>query len=387
MFSVFSSVLAPEFLQTQLVRLLGHAWEQVPDMAPILADPRGIVTRFGDTLIWSGPSGERLLGGLESLTDSHARIESAVNTIETTQLSLQGVLGLANAVSITTLGITSLSGAFMSFRLQALSKRIHSLSRTIKDVEGKIDAQHKAHLKSSVQFLREYEDHPDQEDKLRRALDEARHAANIYGALAAEEAGTDCRLPVLNCRGRLYFLSLLTELRCMVSADDSNQALERVDEEELCLTKVAEACFQKTLGREPERYLQASFREHNVGLDLLTSVYQQAKALKVIDQPAIDDASKMFEYVRDSLQRRRSPWDWYRSLRTDVSVDLQNLRYLLACLEETSKIRGLQLLVGEVHRRQGSIAELMAKLQEWKQQLSKPQPVNDGAPNVFAYAF
>lgn len=371
--------------QAELARVLMHAWGSAkPHLANLFSDPNGAVVRVGETLVWSGSTGQKVIGGLEMLADSQTRIETAVNGIESAQLAMQGMLGVVQSVSIATLGITSLSGVFMTMRLQALNKRIDTLGKAIKDVEGKIDAQNKAHLKSSIQFLREFDNHPNDTGKLNRALDEARLASNIYAELADEEASGPVRLSVLNCRSRFYVVALLTELRCMMSADDSKHALQRIDDESVCLKKVAKACFDNTIKSDPERYLSAAFQKHKVGLGLLTSVYQQARSLGVIDNPEIDDANSMFEYFRERIQRGKGWLDW--AYGENVEVEMQKLRYLLACLEESARIAGLKLLVGEVHEQKGSLSELVTKLREWKDEQLKRETTGD-APPVFAYAF
>lgn len=372
------------YATAELARLLINAWQTAkPDVGRMLSDPSGVVTRIGDTLVWTGPTGQKVLGGLETLAESQGRIESAVVGIESAKVAMQGTLGVVQSVSIATLGITSLTGAFMAHRLQALNKRIGEVAKAIKDVEGKIDAQHKAHLKSSLQYLREYDDSPGDDSKLRRALGEARHAANIYGTLATDEASGPARLPVLNIRGRFYVISLLIELRCMMSSDDSNQAMERIGEEQQALMKIASACYDQTLKTDPERYLRACFQSQGVNLDLLAGIYQQAKQLGIIDQPQIADANGMFEHVRDKLQKGQGYWNWMFGAK--VNDELQKLRYLLACLEETSKIEGLKLLIGDVRQQNGSLSELVSKLREWKDKQVVQERAGE-APPVFAYA-
>lgn len=371
--------------RAELSQLLLHAWGSTkPHVVNLLSDPSGVVTRVGETLVWSGPTGQQVIGGLESLADSQGRIEAAVTGIESTQVAMQGALGVVSTVSIATLGVTSLTGAFMAFRLQSLNKRVEMLGKTIKDVEGKIDAQHKAHLKSSLQFLREFDDRPKDISKLRRALDEARHAANIYGTLAVDEANGSARLPVLNCRGRFYVVSLLTELRCMMSSDDSKQALERIEEESTDLRKVAQVCFEKTLANDPERYLRTAFQPQGVSLNLMTNIYQQAKQLEIITEPQIEDANNMYEYFRKQLERGESYAAWWR--RGNIDREMQKLRYLLACLEETSRIEGLKLMIGDLRDRGESLSELVNSLKEWKDKQSQQENLGD-APPVFAYAF
>ena len=147
------------YVTSELARLLFHAWQEAkPEISRMLSDPSGVVARVGDTLIWSGPHGQKVLGGLETLAESQKRIESAVLSIESAQVAMQGTLGVVQSLSIATLGVTSLTGVFMALRLQALNKRIDSVARSIKDVEGGIAAQNKAHLKSRIQFLRAYDE-------------------------------------------------------------------------------------------------------------------------------------------------------------------------------------------------------------------------------------
>lgn len=371
------------YAKAELGNLLIHAWNSSkPEISSMLTDPSGVVSRMGDTLLWTTPNGQKVIGGLETLAESQGRIESAVVGIETAQIAMQGSLGIVQSVSIATLGITSLSGAFMAYRLQALNKRIADVRKSIVDVEGKIDAQHKAHIKSSLQYLSEYDNYPDDTDKLKRALDEARRASNIYGEIAMVEATSQVpRLPILNCRGRLHIVSLLTELRCLMQLDDSKRAIERIEEEEQALKAVAQACFDLTLKGSPERYLRSSFQSQGVSLGLLSSVYRQAKLLSIIDDPEIMDASDLFEYLRG-----RS-WQGLFGIMKEGIVDdeIKKLRFLLSCLEETSKVQGLKLMIGEVHNQKGSLLEMITKLREWKSK-QETQEQEGHAPPVFAYS-
>lgn len=382
---IVPSALGP-YAGRELARLLYFVWRREAEskLRELLSDPVGHVVRVGDTLVWSGPSGQKVIGGLETLAESQGRIESAVVSIESAQVAMQGTLGVVQSLSIATLGVTSLTGAFMALRLQALYKRMENVSRSIKDLEGKIDAQNKAHLKSSIQFLREHDEKPGDGSKLRQALGEARRATNIHESLAIEEANGLARLPVLNYRSRFYVISFLTELRCMMSTDDSEQAMVRINEEQQSLKKIAAACFDQTLKTDPERYLRASFQQKGVSLDLLADIYKQARQIGIIDQPSVEDANGMFEHVRGKLHKRRSFRNWMFGAK--VEDELQKLRYLLACLEETSKIDGLKLMIEDVHQKKESLSELMMKLRDWKDKQAVQTPAGE-VPPVFAYAF
>ncbi len=93
--------------------------------------------------------------------------------------------------------------------------------------------------------------------------------------------------------------------------------MERIEEEQQPLKKIATACFDQTLKADPERYLRTSFQQQGVNLNLMAGIYQQAKQLGIIEQPQIDDANGMFEYVRQKLQKgqgygRASAHKWVR---------------------------------------------------------------------------
>ncbi|MCB0321840.1 MAG: hypothetical protein KDD60_13020, partial [Bdellovibrionales bacterium] len=255
-----------------LSRVLTSAWDGVePHFVELLRDPSGVVSRVGDTLIWKGESGQQVIGGLEMLTESHTRIETAVSGIESAQLAMEGTLGVVQQVSLATLGLTSLSGALMLWRFEALTKRIDGLRERIVDIDNKIDALHKAHLRNSLLALRDFDEMPKSKGKLERALEEARTATNIYGEIATDEARkkNNARLNVLNCRGRLYLISVLTELRCLISSDQSTQALNRISDVSDNLRLIAQTCFDQTLKVDPERFLRVAFQNDGVDLNLI----------------------------------------------------------------------------------------------------------------------
>jgi len=76
-------------------------------------DPTGIISRIGDVLVWNGANGRQVLAGLASLSEGQSRIEQVVNHIDAVQLGISHTLGVIHTLSIATLGVTSLTGAFM----------------------------------------------------------------------------------------------------------------------------------------------------------------------------------------------------------------------------------------------------------------------------------
>src|SRR5207253_3164261 len=128
------------------------------------------------------PNGQQVIAGLASLSEGQSRIERVVNHMESVQLGIQHSLGVMHTLSIATLGVTSLSGALMLWRLQALDKRLKNLSDAIQDVDDNLEAQNKAHLDKAVQKLNQFDVAP-KDGLLQEASNEAQDAANIYGNL------------------------------------------------------------------------------------------------------------------------------------------------------------------------------------------------------------
>lgn len=355
----------------------------------LIADPRGNLSRVGDLIVWNGEGGSRVLAGLDGLVEQGSRIEQAVAGIESAQLAMNGVLGTIQTVSLATLGLTAFSGVYMAARFAALNKRLERLSKRIDDMEGQIDAIHKAYLKHALQFLRDYETGcPRSDNLLERAHEQARFAANIYGELAQNEAEGQARLPVLNYRSRCYCLALLTEVECQTLRELDKSASDRIEEEQVRLQRIAQVVFEKTVAKSPEAYLDPSLRDSGVTLELLTEVYHQAHHAGAIKKSAIKDASEMFESIREQVYKRRSGiwWVWRAKGRAKQRY-LANLRYLLACLEDTNRIQSLRLLLEATREHKSSpLREIVTKLKAWREQRSK-EGSNIGNEQVLAYSF
>jgi hypothetical protein len=117
--------VVPQLLSTltqDVSRTLFAAWqEQHPGLAKMLLDPSSAVGRFGDVLVWDGPAGQKVIGGLEMPGESQTRIHSAIAGIDSAQIAAEGLLGVVQTLSIATLGVTALSGAMMAYRLHAMN--------------------------------------------------------------------------------------------------------------------------------------------------------------------------------------------------------------------------------------------------------------------------
>ena len=114
-----------------------------------------------------------------------------------------------------------------------------------------------ARRQASLDALARYEQKQQDKD-LDTALTQSNHAAHVYCDLVQREAHGAKRLPVLNQCGRCYLLALLTELRCLVLADNLVEAERRSANEKATLTDLAKVTFEEVLGRSPEVYLDPS---------------------------------------------------------------------------------------------------------------------------------
>lgn len=352
----------------------------IPAVQGALADPSGFATRIGDVVVWNGEKGQTVLAGLQQVTESQIRIDSAVNAIETAQIGLESALGGLQTVAMATLGLTSLSGAFMIWRLQSLNKRFDGLVSQINDLEDNLDAMNKAHLRTAVQKLREYDD-TNEIETAGKARDEAQHAANVYGHLAYKETqNKKPRLEVLNYRGRCYLLSLLTELRSRLLLGSVSEATTRFTEERPLIEMLAKSTFLNAIQGSPEVFLSHAMREQGITLDLMTDLYRHASRYDAIGGMTIRQPSDMFELCRPRgiVGKSRQWWPFHGSPASFAN----RLKYALACFEDIGRVEALHLIAEQVAKAETTVSDLQIKCAEWAKQN------NDGEfKGVLVYAF
>lgn len=352
----------------------------VPAIQNALADPSGYVSRVGDVVVWNGEHGQAVLAGLQQVSESQIRVESAITAIESTQIGLEATVGGLQTVAMATLGLTSLSGALMLWRLQALNKRFDGLANRITDLEDNLDAQNKAHLKTSVQKLREYDD-TDDTGAVEMARDEAQHAANVYGQLAYKETmQRKPRIEVLNYRGRCYLLSLLTELRSRLLLGSVSQTTQRFTEERPLIEMLARSTFRTAIGDSPQVFLSHAMKDHGITLELMAELYRNANRYDPDGTPVIRDADDMFELCRPSgiIGKSRKLWPF----GTGPDTFANRLKYALACFEDIGRVEALHLIAEQVGRAKTTLVDLQFQCNEWASE-------NDTGEfrGVLAYAF
>ena len=361
--------------------LLQLADKAKPLVENFLQDPTGAVGRMGDLLFWQGASGRQVIGTLEAMSESQARIERVVGHIETAQIALAGGLGALTSLSMATLGVASLAAGFMVWRLNALHDRLNVIGTQLSDMLANLQAKDQAPLQAGLRFLVRYEETHD-EKHLGEALARATDATELYRLLVLREAQGQRRLLSLNECGRFYLLALTAQARCQILANRLAQAEKEIVGEKAALAALTRATFEEVMGKCPEVYLDPKLQGDNVTLDLVTEVYQQAHHLGAVSGTEFKDAGQMFEHFRPKIYAAGS---WFRPAGRAKDRLLTKLKYLMACLEEVGRIESLRLRVGEALRGSISFQELEKAVAALRGQASPP--TGEGAPeSVVAFA-
>jgi len=127
-------------------------------------------------------------------------------------------------------------------------------------------------------------------------------------------------------------------------------------------------------------FLRADMAKEGITLDLMAELYQQAAHAGAIATPKVESASQLFEHCREKGIGSGGGW----LFRRDCKQDANQLRYLMACLEEINRIDGMRLLISEVHEKKASLPALRESLREWWKE--KVGTTTDTPDAVVAYA-
>jgi hypothetical protein len=376
-------VILGQLVAPLLPHIVGFAHEKaIPAIGAVLTDPNGFASRVGDMVVWNGSGGrQQVLAGLQTVGESQQRIEQAVTSIESAQIATTAALSGLQSVSYAALGVASLTGGIMLWRLEALNKRFDRLSQQVRDLEDNLDAQNKAHLRNAIQKLREFDDTGD-EHSLIRARDEAQHAANVYGQLTSKECrSAKPRLDVLNYRGRCYLMSLVTELRTRLLFEQPTEAIARFSEEKDTIEQFARATFVTAIGENPSAFLSDDMKVQGTTLDLMTEIYQSAQRIGVFTEAQIRNPSDMFEYCRSTGISGKSIFKWGSKQTTQALTG--RLRYLMACLEDIGRAESLKLLADELRSKAVPFKTFQGQMKTECESKAK----DHDQQAVFAYSF
>ena len=378
--------LIRELLPRQADLLTWTVGKLAPALRLMVNDPEGTLHRIGDVLVWDGPTGRRMVAGLEGLGDAQARIEGVVNHLGAGQLAASATLGSLARCSMLNLGVTALGGALMLARVEALHRRLDDLATRLDDLEAHVAAWNQATLRTGLEFLGHYERHGGASD-LHSALEGCTQARNVYRSLLDREVQGRRRLAVLEQCGRTYILALLGQARCLVLRGEPAQAEGLLAQERPTREALAAAAFAAALGKSPEAFLHPNFGGDGVTLALLAEVHRQAGLAGAIAPDRAGDAARLFEDLRGRIYAGR-PWDVFAPRGKARAGLLAGLRHLMACLEEVNRVEGVRLRLE--HARLGGYdpADLERAVAAEAPQVSGDEEVGSpGEERAFAWAF
>ena len=358
----------------------------VPEITAFLKDPSAVVSRIGDVMVWNGASGQSVMMGLQALNESQARIGLAVESIEKAQIVTNAALGSLQSLSMAALGISTLTGGMMLWRLNALNNRVSKLAETMIDVLNAVTAANHAHLNFAIQKLKEFDEKED-EALASRARDEAQFASSIYARLAVGESQKKkLELAAMNCASRYYLLSLLSEFQARLLLGDAEGTVSRYNNEKKTIEVIAKATFEAGIAETPQVFLSEDMRRHNITLDLMTEVYQHAHRLSAITEPRIYSASEMFEYVRDRGIEGKTMMRWPFGVAPDVYAN--RMKYTMACFEDIGRVEALSIHAQQAMKRGLNLRSIQQQVEEMRQdELNKAGSTGSSTSDqVFGYA-
>lgn len=232
-----------------------------------------------------------------------------------------------------------------------------------------------ADLQASLKHLARFESTQNAHD-LRQAKNQATDATEAYRILVQREVQGQKRLLTLNACGR-YFLLSLTQ----ILANQLKEAEQELAAEKPTLKELARATFDEVMSKSPEVYLDPKLQGDHITLDLVTEIYQQAHQLGAVDGAQFKDAGQTFEYFRPKIYAAGS---WFRPTGRAKDKLLTKLKYLMACLEEVSRIEALRLRVATAIDGKLSFQDLNQAIARAKEATGAVG--NEPEPQVVAFA-
>ncbi len=330
----------------------------IPHVQKLIADPSGYFSRTGDVLVWNSAQGQETIAVLQGVADTQKRIEKTVNNTAEISLNNSQAISSLTAISFAGIGVTALFGGAILWRVEALNKKLDTLSQQIKDIDGKISAQQKAQLKTAVEQLIEYERSIDvgqaKHSKGEEAESRAHEAYNIYGGLLCDELKRkEKRINVINYNGRCYILGLMTRIRALLLLNSYDEIESMYDLAKETLREYSKVMFDLVIGEGPEIFLSSSMKTEGVTLEVMTEIYQNAYRIGVTDYD-FREPSDLFEHCRvkgiagKSFMPDIMPKNMFSSKKGSEQV--HSLKFLMSTLEEVSKIESSVLIVQQLKK-------------------------------------
>ncbi|RBP45200.1 hypothetical protein DES53_103198 [Roseimicrobium gellanilyticum] len=360
----------------------------IPLLEKLLSEPGAYLSRVGDLVLWNGEKGSSVVAGLQAVGENQTRILSTVAAIENAQLTTNIALGSIHTLSMASLGIASLTGGMMVWRLQAIQKRLDHIKSILQETHALVRAGIDANLTVAVQKLGAFDNNQDQSEA-KDARDKAQYVAAVYGRLASDEAMEKSpKLAALNYATRCYCLALLTEFRARLLLNDTGELANRYMAEKPRLEHIAGVTFTRTIAGKPEAFLAHAMRHHGVTLNLMTELYQHAQRLSAFTETPIRNSTDLFEYVWDRGISGRTflPWP-FGAGPEELAI---NLKYTMACFEDIGRVEALYLHGQAARNSAVPFKDLQEQVKAAEEKVQTPveSPTITKIPSeeIFAYA-
>ena len=105
----------------------------------------------------------------------------------------------------------------------------------------------------------------------------------------------------------------------------------------------------------------------------------------VVKEPQIRDGNDLFEYLRKPIFRSGVFRRLWRPVGRAKKKFSQDVRYLVACLEDVNRIEAVRLLVDESMKRAFSLGDLRCRMAEWRKEVEQRTTGDQGS--LLAYSF
>lgn len=310
-----------------------------------------------------------MIGGIEEIAGSVDVLGQQSASI------LSGIAGL-KGVTMVAAGFSGLAVAALAGQFLYLNKRFNGLQKEIQKVQEKQDDSKEAHLKSSLDYLKQAEaaNGTRQVQYNDEAMKHAREAGHFFSSQAVKESihGNDARL--VHFYARKYFLALSSELSALLGNDCARDVLSRLETEDGTLKEIARQVYSTTIGGKLVD-LMAPGLEDVASLELMKHLYRQAWELGCLESMnGKFDFNAMLDSHRPDIfafGRTRIRGAGFGTTRVKAE---ENVRIAAGAFEEIQRLQSWGMIVRKcVDSGGGSVGELKQKLEEAIKDMAKKE--------------
>jgi len=379
---VVSQAVVP--LTQTVVRLLQQKGPEMLDLA--MQQGTLMLDRIGDVIKVSFGN-EKLLVGMEQLSENSRRVEQVIKGVQASQIQIAQGMGALQTMSLVGMGMTGVTSAMLLMRLNLVEKYCRETLRLVKRLVVDAEVDKLARLKNGLSLLIRFEEGGRKEFGLAQdATSTCNTSANTFSQLL-RSALADPKLgfPAINHYRRCLLLALLGEVRGLLIEEKAKYALDRLKDEKPVFEETSKRMFDDVLGKGPERFLEPWFSRQQVTLDVLTDVWQQARLAGAVDPASTAESpSEVFERLRGKIFRYS--WRPIFSMRgKPAERELEKLKYLMACLEETNRVEAVRLRIESALQQKQSLLELESDLSRIQRNVRSADSETEQNQSFLAY--